>query len=58
VLKKVYDFLDVRVMFTSSVALALNQSSYDLSRRTVLRPLNPFSFREYLFFKHNLKLDP
>ncbi len=58
VLKKVYDFLDVRVMFTSSVALALNQSAYDLSRRTVLRPLHPFSFREYLFFKHNLKLDP
>ncbi|MEN8254874.1 MAG: AAA family ATPase [Verrucomicrobiota bacterium] len=58
VLKKTYDFLDVRITFTSSVALALKQSAYDLSRRTVLRPLNPFSFREYLFFKHGVRLDP
>ncbi len=58
VLKKIYDFLDVHVTFTSSVALALNQSAYDLSRRTVLRSMNPFSFREYLFFRHHLRLDP
>ncbi len=58
VLKKVYDFLKVHVIFTSSVALALNQSAYDLSRRMVLRPLNPFSYREYLFFKHGLQLEP
>jgi predicted AAA+ superfamily ATPase len=57
VLKKTYDFLDVRIVFTSSVALALNQSAHDLSRRIVLRTLNPFSFREYLFFKHGLQLD-
>lgn len=57
VLKKVYDFLEVRVLFTSSVALALNQSAHDLSRRMVLRSLNPFSYREYLFFKHGLQLD-
>jgi len=57
VLKKVYDFLKVRVTFTSSVALALNQSAHDLSRRMVLRSLNPFSFREYLFFKHDVQLD-
>lgn len=58
VLKKVYDFLDVRVFFTSSVALALNQSARDLSRRMVLRPLNPFSLREYLFFKQGQALAP
>lgn len=57
VLKKVYDFLKVHLTFTSSVALALTQSAHDLSRRMVLRPLNPFSYREYLFFKHGLQLD-
>ena len=58
VLKKVYDFLEVQLWFTSSVALALDQSAYDLSRRMVLRFLYPFSFREYLFFKHNLRVEP
>ncbi len=58
VLKKVFDFLDVHVTFTSSVALALNQSAYDLSRRMVLRPLNPFSYQEYLSFKHNVQVAP
>ena len=57
ILKNVYDFLNVHVWFTSSVALALNQSAHDLSRRTVLRFLHPFSFREYLFFKHQLHLE-
>ena len=51
-LKKIYDFLDVQVVFTSSVALALYQSVYDLSRRVILRTLYPFSFREYLLFKY------
>lgn len=57
VLKKVYDFLNVRITFASSVALALNQSAHDLSRRMVLRPLNPFSFREYLFFKYGVQTE-
>src|SRR3989338_4308917 len=51
-LKKIYDFLDVRVIFTSSMALALYQSAYDLSRRVILKTLYPFSLREYVFFKH------
>ena len=58
VLKKLYDFLSIRVCFTSSVALALTQSSYDLSRRALLFHLQPFSFREYLFFKHGIHLAP
>jgi predicted AAA+ superfamily ATPase len=53
VLKKIYDFLDVRVIFTSSMALALDQSVYDLSRRVRLLQLLPFSFREYLAFRHD-----
>ncbi len=49
-LKKIYDFLDIRVIFTSSVSLSIYHSSYDLSRRVLLRRLFPFSFREYIFF--------
>ncbi len=56
-LKKIYDFLDVKVIFTSSVALAMFESVYDLSRRIRLFTLYPFSFREYLFFKYGVMLD-
>ena len=56
-LKKIYDFLDVRIIFTSSVALAMFESVYDLSRRILLFTLYPFSFREYLYFKYNVELD-
>ena len=52
-LKKIYDFLDVDVIFTSSMALALYQSAYDLSRRVLLKTLYPFSLREYILFKNN-----
>src|SRR3989339_621536 len=55
-LKKIFDFLKIRVVFTSSVALAMVTSSFDLSRRIQLVPLPPFSYREYLFFKMGQKL--
>jgi len=55
-LKKIYDFLNVKVIFTSSVSLSLYESAYDLSRRVKLLHLYPFSFRKYLFFKHKIKL--
>jgi predicted AAA+ superfamily ATPase len=57
-LKKIYDFLDVRIVFTSSVALAMIESSYDLSRRVNLIQLLPFSFREYIYFREGTILDP
>lgn len=57
-LKKIYDFLDVKVVFTSSVALSLFGSSYDLSRRAIIKKLYPFSFREYLYFYYDLKIKP
>ncbi len=50
-LKKIYDFLGVKVIFTSSVALAIAKSAYDLSRRVRLVKLPLFSFREYIFFR-------
>lgn len=57
-LKKIYDFLDVKVVFTSSMALALYQSAYDLSRRVVLKTLYPFSLREYIFFRFGRQIHP
>jgi hypothetical protein len=55
-IKKIYDFLDVKIIFTSSVLLSIFESSYDLSRRIRLFYLYPFSFREYLFFTQNVSL--
>ncbi|MFH1416313.1 MAG: AAA family ATPase [Elusimicrobiota bacterium] len=57
-LKKIYDFLDVKVFFTSSVSLALFSSEYDLSRRISIKKLYPFSFREYLYFRHDAEISP
>ena len=57
-LKRLYDFLDVRVIFTSSVALAMEASRHDLSRRARVRTLHPFSYREYLAFSQGVELPP
>jgi len=53
-LKKIYDFLDVRIVFTSSVSLSLFKSSHDLSRRVIIKKLYPFSYREFLYFKDDI----
>jgi len=55
-LKKIFDFLNITLIFTSSVSLSIFESSYDLSRRVKLLYLYPFSFREYLFFKKDVSL--
>ncbi|MGM0568792.1 MAG: ATP-binding protein [Elusimicrobiota bacterium] len=55
-LKKIYDFLDVRVVFTSSVSFSLFKSSRDLSRRVIIKKLYPFSFREFLFFTESANI--
>ncbi|NCC50284.1 MAG: ATP-binding protein [Spartobacteria bacterium] len=57
-LKKIYDFLNIRLFFSSSMALAMAHSAYDLSRRALVYHLFPFSLREYLSFKHGVELDP
>jgi len=51
-LKRIYDFLELRVIFTSSVALAMQTTAHDLARRVRLHTLEYFSFREYLLFVH------
>jgi len=57
-LKKIYDFLpEVRVVFTSSVALAIHASGHDLARRVVIHPLGYFSFREYLLIHRGENLN-
>ncbi|MFP7754095.1 ATP-binding protein [Thermodesulfobacteriota bacterium B35] len=55
-LKKIYDALGLKIIFTSSVALAIAQSAYDLSRRVHILKLPLFSFREYIYFNDHILL--
>ena len=57
-LKKIYDFLEVSVVFTSSVSLSLYKSTHDLGRRIILKELYPLSLREYLYLKEGVKFEP
>ncbi len=52
-LKEIYDFLDLKVLFSGSSALQLEHKKADLSRRAVLYRVKGLSFREFL----ELKLD-
>jgi uncharacterized protein len=52
-LKRIFDFLEMRVLFTSSVALAIQSWEHDLSRRVRLFRLGTLSFREYLKLNGN-----
>ncbi len=54
-IKKIYDVLNIKMVFTSSTALGMHESSYDLSRRVILKSLYPFSLREYADFKYEQK---
>ncbi len=56
-LKTIYDFLDVKIFFTSSVSLSLFDSAYDLARRIRIFNIFPFSYREYLAIKENIFLE-
>lgn len=56
-LKTIYDFLPVRLWFSSSVALALDQTRWDLARRVLAYRLDPFSYREYLWFTEDVRLE-
>ena len=52
-LKEMYDFLDLKIIFSGSSALQLEHKKADLSRRAVLYRVHGLSFREFL----ELKLD-
>jgi len=58
ILKKIFDFLPIKIIFSSSVALALTDSAYDLSRRVKLLPLMPFTLGEYISFIAGTNLAP
>jgi len=52
-LKEIYDFLDLKVIFSGSSALQLEHKKADLSRRAVLYRVKGLSFREFLELKLN-----
>jgi len=56
-LKNIYDFLDVRIIFTSSMAVSLVNSAFDLSLRVMLFEFHLFSFWEFLSLKGE-KINP
>lgn len=55
-LKNIYDFTDLKIYFTSSVAIDIINSKTDLSRRVIIKKIFPFSFREYLYFNKDKQL--
>jgi predicted AAA+ superfamily ATPase len=55
-LKKIYDFLELQVLFSGSSALRIDHSQADLCRRVVLYEVEGMSFREFLELKHDIRL--
>ena len=56
-LKEIYDFLDLKVIFSGSSALQLEHKKADLSRRAVLYRVHGLSFREFLELKLGRSFD-
>ena len=55
-LKTIYDFLDIKVIFSGSSALEIENSKVDLSRRVLFYELHSLSFREFLAIKFDINL--
>lgn len=55
-LKIIYDFLDIKVIFSGSSALEIENSKVDLSRRVLFYELHSLSFREFLAIKFGFDL--
>jgi len=55
-LKKIYDMLELQVIFSGSSALQLDHAKGDLSRRALLYHMKGLSFREFIEFKKDIKL--
>ena len=55
-LKKIYDMLDLKVIFSGSSALKIDNSKGDLSRRAILYNMSGLSFREFIELKTSTKL--
>ena len=56
-LKEIYDFLELKVIFSGSSALQLEHKKADLSRRAVLYRVKGLSFREFLEMKLDRSFD-
>jgi len=54
-LKSIYDSFDLKVIFSGSSALKLENAKYDLSRRAVLYRVQGLSFREFIEFETGIK---
>lgn len=57
-LKRIYDFTDFDVIFTSSCSIEMKRIGVDLSRRVILKELFPPSFREHLYFMRGIVHEP
>jgi len=55
-LKKIYDMLPLKVIFSGSSALQLNNAKGDLSRRAIIYDMKGLSFREFIEIKEGIKL--
>lgn len=57
-LKNMYDFYpDLKICFTGSSILDIRKGMADLSRRALVFTMQGFSFREYLKFTHDIKVE-
>ncbi len=56
-IKKIYDTLGLRIVFSGSSILQISKQNADLSRRTIIYHLENLSFREYLFLSGILDYD-
>lgn len=57
-IKKIYDVLELKVVFSGSSILQITQQNADLSRRTIIYHLENLSFREYLFLQGIASFEP
>ncbi len=55
-LKKIYDLLDLKVVFSGSSALSIDNSKADLSRRARLYSVYGLSFREFIELEKGISL--
>lgn len=55
-LKKIYDILDLKVIFSGSSALKIDNAKADLSRRAVVYDVYGLSFREFIEISKGIEL--
>jgi len=55
-LKKIYDILDLKVIFSGSSALQIDNAKADLSRRSIIYHVDGLSFREFCELNKNTTL--